>query len=143
MKIRVINGPNINMLGIRQPAIYGEMRYDDLVKALSDYAVSCGVQLELLQSNYEGQLIDWVQQFKHYDALIINPAGYTHTSIALLDALLCVDKPKVEVHLSDITAREQFRATSVTAKGVNKVIMGKHINSYVAAIDYVMTLIGG
>ncbi len=143
MKIRVINGPNINLLGIRQPAIYGEMSYNDLVKALSDYAVSCGVQIEVLQSNCEGQLIDWIQQFAQYDALIINPAGYTHTSIAILDALLSVDRPKVEVHLSNIKAREAFRANSITAKGVDKVLMGKHINSYFAAIDYIIAVKGG
>ncbi len=138
MKIRIINGPNINMLGIRQPAIYGAMCYDDFVKTLNDFADSCGVQIEVLQSNYEGQLIDWVQQFEQYDALIINPAGYCHTSIALLDALLSVDKPKFEVHLSDISAREAFRATSITAKGVDGVFMGKHINSYCEAIEHVI-----
>ncbi len=143
MRIRVINGPNINLLGIRQPAIYGALCYDDLVKALNHYAVSRGVQIELLQSNHEGQLIDWIQQFDQYDALIINPAGYTHTSIAILDALLSVDRPKVEVHLSDIKSREAFRANSMTANGVDKLLMGKHIDSYYEAIDYVIAVKGG
>ncbi len=136
MKIRLINGPNINLLGIRQPELYGTMRYHELVVALRDYATQRAVKLEVLQSNHEGQIIDWIQQFEQYDALIINPAAYCHTSIAILDALLSVTKPKVEVHLTDISQRQAFRSKSITAEGVNQLFMGNKVNSYYQAIDY-------
>ncbi len=138
MKIRLINGPNLNLLGIRQPDIYGTMRYPELVVALRDYATKYGLKLEIMQTNHEGQIIDWIQQYEQYDALIINPAAYCHTSIAILDALLSVTKPKVEVHLTDISQRQAFRSKSITAKGVNQLFMGNKIKSYYQAIDYLM-----
>ncbi len=136
MKIRLINGPNINLLGLRQPQLYGSMRYAEMVVKLRSYALENGQRLEVLQSNYEGQIIDWIQQFDAYDALIINPAGYCHNSIAILDALLSVARPKVEVHLTDIGQRAAFRATSITAEGVDCVFMGEKIVSYYRALDY-------
>ncbi len=138
MIIRIINGPNINLLGVRQPDVYGDMPYAEIVERLKRYAASHAVQLAVLQSNCEGQLIDWVQQFDDYDALIINPAGYCHTSIAILDALLAVDKLKVEVHWTDLRRRQAFRSVSLTAAAADKLIMGKQIGSYYEAIDFIV-----
>ncbi|PIE77266.1 MAG: 3-dehydroquinate dehydratase [Clostridiales bacterium] len=137
MKILVINGPNLNMLGIREPEIYGTTHYADLVEKLLDYAVHLEVAIEVLQTNHEGQIIDWLQQIS-FDGLVINPGGYTHTSVAILDALLYCDKPKVEVHLSDISKREAFRQTSITGRGVDHIIMGEGIAGYCRAFDYIV-----
>ncbi len=137
MKVRIINGPNLNMLGIREPHIYGDKTYGDLVAFLHDAASDLDVEVEVLQSNSEGDIIGFVQAFDDYDALIINPAGYSHTSVAILDALLLVDKPKVEVHLSDIDQREDFRRVKLTAKGVNRVCKGGHFNSYLSALTWI------
>ncbi len=142
MKILVINGPNLNMLGVREPQIYGTTHYSDLIEKLLDYAVHVDASIEVLQTNHEGQIIDWLQQI-NCDGLIINPGGYTHTSVAILDALLCLDKPKVEVHLSDISKREAFRNSSITGRGVDRVIMGEGIAGYRLAIDYIVRALRG
>ena len=110
MKIYVLNGPNLNMLGIREPEIYGGTSYSDLCKIITDYAEECGVDVVLYQSNHEGALVDKIQEayFEGADGIVINPAAYTHTSVAILDALKAVAIPTVEVHLSDINNRDEF-----------------------------------
>ena len=113
MKIKVINGPNLNMLGIREPAIYGSQTYADLQKLVEDYAAELGIQVEVFQSNCEGFIIDEIQScYQNFDAIVINPAGYTHTSVAILDALKAVSLPAVEVHISKVNERETFRQIS-------------------------------
>ena len=113
MKILVINGPNLNMLGIREPDIYGKNTYAELVKKVTDFAQSRGHTVECFQSNHEGAIVDKIQEaYGTFDGIVINPAAYTHTSVAILDALKCVALPAVEVHLSDVDARESFRHVS-------------------------------
>lgn len=138
MRIRLINGPNLNLLGRRERHIYGVKSYDDLMKMVTDYALKLAVEVACLQSNHEGDLIDWVQQDDQYDALIINPAGYSHTSVALLDALLIVQKPKIEVHISNVHQREAFRRNLITAQGVDHVIAGHGLAGYTMAMDRVV-----
>lgn len=137
MNVRVINGPNLNMLGIREPAIYGKQSYSDLNACLNRKAETLDVRIDVLQTNSESQIITWIQAFDEYDALIINPAGYSHTSVAILDALLLVNKPKVEVHLSDIDTREAFRRNKITAQGVDKIFKGEHFDSYIHALEWI------
>jgi 3-dehydroquinate dehydratase-2 len=139
MKILVINGPNLNFLGIREPSIYGKEDYNGLVSLIQDKAKTLGHENEVCQSNHEGAIIDRIQAayFDQTEALIINPGAYTHYSYAILDALASLPIPKVEVHLSDITARETFRRTSVTAPACDKQIYGLGIQGYFEAIDYV------
>lgn len=150
MKIRVINGPNLNMLGIRQPELYGSENYAYLVEKLQDHAEkrskenNCEISVETLQSNTEGQLIDWVQQYRYYDALIINFGAYSHTSIALMDALLSIrgfGKYIVEVHISNIHQREEFRRTSFSAAASDAVISGCKTNGYLLAIDQILEVL--
>lgn len=137
MNILVINGPNINLLGEREPDIYGNKSYEDLVYEISHYAAGKNVFVKFLQSNHEGDLIDWIQEAKdERDGLIINPAGYSHTSIAILDALLATKLPIVEVHFTDLTKREDFRQKSITSLAAEKVIMGKGASGYLEALDY-------
>lgn len=113
MKIMVINGPNLNMLGIREPMIYGNTTYEDLCRITKDYCTKKNVEVEFYQSNHEGDLVDVIQSaLGKYDGIIINPGAYTHTSIAILDALKAVGLPAVEVHISDVDARESFRQVS-------------------------------
>ncbi|MBE0600707.1 MAG: 3-dehydroquinate dehydratase, partial [Firmicutes bacterium] len=113
MKILVINGPNLNMLGIREPDIYGRQTYADLVDAVRKAAAARHLQADIVQSNHEGRLVEFIQDaYQAYDGIIINPAAYTHTSVAILDALKAVGLPAVEVHLSDIQSREDFRKHS-------------------------------
>jgi 3-dehydroquinate dehydratase-2 len=140
MKILVLNGPNLNMLGIREPEVYGEANYECLEKMINDHAKEIGVEVEIKQSNYEGELVTWIQQayFDHIDGIVINPAAYTHTSIALLDALKAVNIPTVEVHISDVTKREDFRQISYVGLIAVKRIIGFGFNGYLNAIDFLL-----
>jgi 3-dehydroquinate dehydratase-2 len=136
MKILVINGPNINMLGSREPDIYGKMNYKALESGIKEYAEEKGAQADLYQSNIEGEIVDSIQAASgKYDGIVINPAAYTHYSIAILDALKAVDIPAVEVHISHIAKRDEFRHKSVTAAGCIGQIAGFGFNSYYLAID--------
>lgn len=141
MKILVLNGPNINMLGIREPDIYGKETYQDLCRLITDYAEEKGIEVKLFQSNYEGALVDEIQAaYGKYDGIVINPAAYTHTSVALLDALKSVGIPCVEVHISDVSTREDFRQTSYVRLACKKTIMGLGFNGYLRAIDFLIGL---
>lgn len=139
-KILVVNGPNINILGKRELEIYGELSYNNLVDELKFYANKKGVCLDEFQSNSEGAIIDKLQDLIDgaYDALIINPAAYSHYSYAIYDALKAIKIKKVEVHLTNIFARDEFRKTSVTAKACDGVISGFGFDSYKLAIDYLL-----
>jgi len=137
MKILVINGPNINMLGIREPAIYGKNTFADLLELLSDTATTENIELEHFQSNHEGSIVDRIQAaYGNVDGIVINPAAYTHTSIAILDALKTVSIPAVEVHISDVNNRESFRQVSYAGLACEKTIKGQGINGYRQAILY-------
>ena len=136
MKLLLINGPNLNMLGIREKSIYGSMMYKDIMRGLKQYAFANGVKLTVYQSNSEGKIVDKIQKaYKRFDGIIINPAAYTHTSIAILDALKAVDIPTIEVHLSDVNNREEFRKTSYVSLYAKKTIVGKGKDGYYLAID--------
>ena len=136
MHILVLNGPNMNMLGIRQPEIYGKATYQDLVEMISAEAEKLGVRVSFFQSNHEGALVDAIQQayFDHVDGIIINPAAYTHTSVALLDAVKAVGIPTVEVHVSDPDGREEFRHTSYIRAACIATIKGHGLPGYVEAL---------
>lgn len=137
MKILVINGPNLNMLGIREPEIYGSVTYNDLTKQIKEHAKKIGVKVSIVQSNYEGYIVELIQHaYKKFDGIIINPAAYTHTSVAILDALKAVNIRTVEVHLSNIDEREEFRKTSYVSLFAEKRIYGKGIEGYLEALDY-------
>ena len=139
MKILIINGPNINMLGIREPGIYGKETFHDLIRMLDNWAVTYNVKIEQFQSNHEGDLVDRIQKaYGNTDAIVINPAAYTHTSIAILDALKSVAIPAVEVHISDVTTREQFRQISYASMACEKTIMGQGLDGYRQAIQYLV-----
>lgn len=136
MKLLVINGPNLNMLGVREPDIYGKGTLRDLETRVQEHARQRGIDCDFFQSNHEGALVDKIQQaFGVYDGIIINPAAYTHTSIAILDALKAVNLPTVEVHLSDIATREDFRKHSYISPACIKTIAGKHFEGYLEAVD--------
>lgn len=137
MKLLVINGPNINMLSIRETEIYGTIDYQGLIKMIKDYCDNKQVECDFFQSNHEGAIIDCIQSaYKKYDGIIINPAAYSHTSIAILDALKAVNIKTVEVHISDIEKREPFRRFSYVSQYAQKVIKGQGINGYLLAVDY-------
>ena len=137
MKILVINGPNLNMLGIREPNIYGRQTYEDMRKYIMDYARQKELAVEVYQSNSEGDIVTKIQQaYGKKDAIIINPAAYTHTSVAILDALKAVNIPTVEVHLSNIDEREEFRRISYVSLYAERTIVGKGFDGYIEAIDY-------
>lgn len=137
MKLLVINGPNINMLSIRETEIYGTVDYQGLIKMIKDYCDNKQVECDFFQSNHEGAIIDCIQSaYKKYDGIIINPAAYSHTSIAILDALKAVNIKTVEVHISDIEKRETFRRFSYVSQYAQKVIKGQGINGYLLAVDY-------
>ena len=140
MKLLVINGPNLNMLGIREKNIYGAQTYEDLKELLEKTFVEQGIEGEIYQSNHEGALVDRIQQayFDGTNAIVINPAAYTHTSVAILDALKAVSLPAVEVHISDVKEREDFRQISYAGKACEKTIMGKGFAGYVEAIAYLV-----
>lgn len=136
MKILVINGPNLNMLGIREPDIYGKATYSDLVELVKSAASRLGVEAAFFQSNHEGALVDAIQEaYGVCDGIIINPAAYTHTSVALLDALKSVGIPAVEVHISDVTTREDFRQVSYVRQACIATVMGKGFEGYVEAME--------
>lgn len=137
MKILVINGPNLNMLGIREPEIYGRRDYAALVAFIREEAAKRGLEVECRQSNSEGEIVTLIQQaYKVFDGIVINPAAYTHTSVAILDALKTVGIPTVEVHLSDINAREEFRRFSFVSLAAKKTICGKGFDGYAEALDF-------
>ena len=142
MKILVINGPNINMLGIREPEIYGKDTYEDLMSYIKERADKEGVEVSFFQSNHEGAIVDEIQRaYNKYDGIVINPAAYTHTSIAILDAVKSVGIPTVEVHISDVSKRESFRSVSYIRQACIGTVMGKGIKGYVDGIlllkDYI------
>ena len=135
MKILVINGPNINMLGIREPEIYGKNTYADLLTLIDKTAEDTGIQIDHFQSNHEGAIVDTIQAaYGAYDGIVINPAAYTHTSVAILDALKAVAIPAVEVHISDVDSREAFRQVSYPGLYCEKTIKGQGIDGYRQAI---------
>ena len=137
MKLLVLNGPNLNMLGIREPDIYGRTTYADLVKTIEDVCAREGIEVECLQSNHEGQLVDWIQgAYQKFDGIVMNPAAYTHTSVAILDALKAVALPAVEVHISDVDSREPFRQVSYAGMACLKTYKGLGFDGYVQAIRF-------
>lgn len=138
MKILVLNGPNLNFLGIREPAIYGSQTYDNLIAKINAHCKEKGIEVQCLQSNHEGTLIDYIQQayFDKVDGIVINPGGYTHTSVAILDALKAVSIPTVEVHISKVDEREPFRQISYVSYYASKTIIGKGLDGYIEAIDF-------
>ena len=136
MKILVINGPNLNMLVIREPDIYGRTTYADLCKLIEEHAKTIGVEVELYQSNHEGDLVDIIQKaYGNTDGIVINPGAYTHTSVAILDALKAVAIPAVEVHISDVDAREEFRQISYVRLACMATISGHGLDGYTEAMD--------
>lgn len=140
MKILVINGPNMNMLGIRQPEIYGHATYEDLKSMIAGEAERLGAEVSFFQSNHEGALVDAIQQayFDGVEGIILNPAAYTHTSVALLDALKAVAIPTVEVHISDVAAREDFRQVSYVRPACIATVTGRGFAGYLDAMDILL-----
>ena len=137
MKILVINGPNINMLGIREPGIYGKQTFSDLLALLETTARQLGVEMEQFQSNHEGCIVDKIQEaYGKFQGIVINPAGYTHTSVAILDALKSAAIPAVEVHISNVDARENFRQVSYPGMYCEKTIKGQGLDGYRQAMQY-------
>ena len=144
MKLLIINGPNLNMLGIREPDIYGRQAYMDLEKFVLDCCTDAGVECEIFQSNHEGDIVDSIQSaFGRIDGIVINPAAYTHTSVAILDALKAVAIPAVEVHLSDVSQREAFRQVSYAGMACIKTYMGLGFDGYKQAINYLKQYLEG
>ena len=142
MKILVLNGPNINMLGIREPGIYGKNTFGDLLQLLEDTAKELNIEIEQYQSNHEGCLVDRIQEaYGKVDGIVINPAAYTHTSVAILDALKSVSIPAVEVHISDVDSREAFRQISYAGLACCKTIKGHGLQGYREATEYLADLI--
>ena len=140
MRIRVINGPNINMLGIREPDIYGKTTYNDLVKMIEEHASELNIDAEVMQSNHEGDLVDMIQEcYGKIDGIVINPGAYTHTSVAILDALKAVSIPAVEVHISEVDKREDFRQISYIRKACIETISGHGVNGYLEAMDHLVS----
>ena len=144
MRILVLNGPNINMLGIREPGIYGKNTFSDLLELLNRTATEEHIELEQYQSNHEGCLVDKIQEaYGKFDGIVINPAAYTHTSVAILDALKAVAIPAVEVHISDVDAREPFRQISYAGLACCKTIKGHGLEGYREAILYLKSITEG
>lgn len=136
MKILVINGPNLNMLGVREPDIYGRETYDTLVAKIANYAEEKDIEVKILQTNYEGEMVEFIQKaLGVYDGIVINPAAYTHTSVAILDAAKAVALPLVEVHISDVSKREDFRQISYIRNAAIATISGKGTDGYLEAVD--------
>lgn len=144
MKILVINGPNLNMLGIREPAIYGSGTYAELLELIRAYGEKTGAEVSFFQSNHEGALVDAIQQayFDGVEGIVLNPAAYTHTSVALLDALKAVAIPTVEVHISDVSAREDFRQVSYVRPACVATVTGKGFAGYLEAMDILLKGVG-
>lgn len=143
MKILVINGPNLNFLGIRNKAVYGNEDYNYLVNMIQEYADSKGIEVECFQSNHEGAIIDKIQEayFEQIDGLVINPGAFTHYSYAIHDALESVETfPKIEIHISDINTREEFRRISVTEPACDGQVVGQGLKGYLMAIDKVLEI---
>lgn len=140
MKILVINGPNLNFLGIREKNVYGTQSYDDLLNMIAQKGQESGCTIEVFQSNHEGAIIDRIQDayYDGTDGIVINPGAYTHYSYAIHDALASITIPKVEIHISNIMEREDFRKVSVTAPACDKQIYGEGLNGYLTAIDYIL-----
>ena len=137
MKILVMNGPNINMLGLREPEVYGTQNYASLCNLIETYAKAHDIEVTIFQSNHEGALVDCIQQaYGIYDGIVINPAAYTHTSVALLDALKAVSIPAVEVHISDVSKREAFRQVSYVRNYCELTITGHGFDGYIEAMAY-------
>ncbi len=142
MKLLVLNGPNLNLLGLREPEIYGNETYDDLLALIHRTARELGVEVTCYQSNHEGALIDWIQgAYGVYDGIVFNPAAYTHTSIALLDALKAVGIPTVEVHISDTSKREEFRQVSYVREACVKTVMGLGLEGYGEAMRFLCSIL--
>ena len=141
-KIIIINGPNLNLLGQREDDIYGKNTLEDIKKICENKGKTRNLEIDFYQSNNEGELINKIQEVAEiYDGLIINPAAFTHSSIAILDSLRAINKPKIEIHLSNIYAREEYRKKSITSEGVNGLICGFGPNSYILGIDAIANLI--
>lgn len=139
MRILVINGPNLNMLGIREPDIYGKSTYADLCALIENYAAEKNVEIKIFQSNHEGSIVDEIQAaFGKFDGIVINPAAYTHTSVAILDALKSVAIPAVEIHISDVSKREDFRQISYAGMACEKSFIGFGFDGYLRGIDYLL-----
>ena len=139
MKILVINGPNMNMLGLREPDIYGNSTYLDLVRLIETFCTEKGIEVTFFQSNHEGNIIDEIQSaYNNFDGIVINPAAYTHTSIAIADAIKAVGVDSVEVHLSDISMREEYRKISYSSSACIKTIYGKGFSGYIEAVEYLI-----
>jgi len=139
MKLLVLNGPNINMLGIREPGIYGKQTFSDLLDLIKRTSAETGTAIDQFQSNHEGDLVDKIQEaYGQYDGIVINPAAYTHTSVAILDALKSVSIPAVEVHISDVDSREAFRQISYAGMYCEKTIKGQGLEGYRQAILYLI-----
>lgn len=142
MKLLVVNGPNINMLGVREPEVYGDGTYIDLCNLVDNYCREKNIEVEFFQSNYEGEIVDIIQNaYGNFDGIIINPAAYTHTSIAILDALKAVGIPTVEVHISDVSKREDYRQVSYIREYCKKSIIGFGFKGYLMAVDYLVELV--
>ena len=143
MKLLVLNGPNLNMLGLREPDIYGRQDYAALEKLIYDTCAAEGIEVEVFQSNHEGALVDKIQgAYGNTDGIVINPAAYTHTSVAILDALKAVAIPAVEVHISDVKSREDFRQISYAGKACVKTYMGLGFEGYRRAILFLKEYLG-
>ena len=137
MKLLIINGPNINMLGIREPDVYGSKTYQNLLDTIQAYADANSISVDFFQSNHEGAIVDKIQEaYGQFDGIVINPAAYTHTSVAILDALKAISIPTVEVHISDINTREEFRKHSYVSLVAIKTIAGLGFDGYRVAIEY-------
>ena len=142
-KIEIINGPNLNLLGKREPDIYGKTTLEDINKDLSSYAEKIGLDVSFFQSNIEGEIVNQIQRSEKSDGIIINAAAFTHTSVAILDALKSLSIPKIEVHISNIYKREEFRHKSLISQTVNGVICGFGINSYKLALEGIKNILDG
>ena len=143
MKILVINGPNINMLGVREPEIYGNRTYGALCTLIAEHCKKKDIEVDFFQSNHEGEIVDEIQEaLGEYDGIVINPAAYTHTSVAILDALKAVAIPAVEVHISEVSEREDFRQISFVRYYCEKTICGHGFDGYTEAVDYLFEKYG-